>query len=436
MVSLASKRQAPQSHAGLPGIKPLHSPAINKNEVQRIILDAQHLGPKTRMGAAKLIDQLGYVQIDTLAVVQRSHHLTMWTRLPRYQPRVLHDLQANKRKIFEYWTHAMSYVPMADYRYYLPRMRNFNRSTDKWVLARLEQCKTLLKPVLRRIRKEGPLGAKDFEKPKGKAGSWWDWKPAKMALEFLMWRGDLMVAHRENFHKRYDLTERVLPEGTDTGFPSPEEVGRFIVRRAIKSMGVASEKDLCAYLQPGSSRDSDFHAVDRKDLLRALEHLIEAKEIVRLQIEPDPKTTHYASKARLARAVSKREEKQLFLLSPFDNLIIQRKRTRRIFDFDYALECYLPAAKRKHGYFVMPILWGSQMVGRLDPKADRKSQTLQIQNLVMEPGFNELDEFLPALAEKLHDFAKFNVCERVNIGKTQPKKLGPIIKRQLNSSQE
>ncbi len=388
---------------------------------------------RPRMSAAKLVEQLGYVQIDTLAVVQRSHHLTMWARLPRYQPKILDDLQAKERKIFEYWTHAMSYVPMADYRYYLPRMRNFKKPTHKWVLAKLDPCKQYLKPVLQRIREEGPLGAKDFEKPKGKNGSWWDWKPAKMALEFLVWRGDLMVAYRQNFHKRYDLTERVLPAGTDTRMPSPQEVGQFIVRRAIKSMGVMSEPDLCAYLQPGNARDSDFHAVDRKTLLTVLRQLVEAEEIIPVQIEPDPKRTYYVQRAGLTRPKGKKKEKQLFLLSPFDNLIIQRERCRRIFGFDYALECYVPALKRKVGYFVMPILWDNQLVGRLDPKADRKTGTLHILNLVLEPGFKDLDAFLPALAKKLCDFSEFNGCQQVDIVKTQPKKITPILKRLLRS---
>ena len=407
--------------------------SLNKYQVRHLILEAQCLRAKPPSSVTGIFDQLGYVQIDTLAVVQRSHHLTLWTRLPRYQPKLLDDLQRKKRQVFEYWTHAMSIVPMADYRYYLPRMRNFKKPTHKWVVDRLEQCEKYLKPVKKRIREEGPLGAKDFENPKGKNGSWWDWKPAKLALELLLWRGELMVAHRENFQKRYDLTERVLPEGTDTRMPTKGQVGRFIARRALVSMGVASQKDLCAYLQPGNSRDSDYHAVDRREVLAALGQLVEAKEIIPVQVEQDPETVHYALKSTLAQAGSEKKSKRVFLLSPFDSLIIQRQRALRMFGFAYALECYLPAAKRKFGYFTMPILWNSQLVGRLDPRADRKTDTLQILNLALEPGFKEIDSFLPALARKLLHFAIFNGCKRVHIQQTQSNKLTSILKEHLRT---
>ncbi|MBA7698532.1 hypothetical protein ES703_107210 [subsurface metagenome] len=177
------------------------------------LLDGRTKLPKGKEGIAQAIEKLGYVQIDTIAVINRAHHHTLWTRRPDYSPAMLDELQAKDRRVFEYWGHAASYLPMKDYRYYIPRMRAFPWG-DGWIKRMHERHKDVMKDVLERITKEGPLGSADFKAPDGKKrGAWWDWKPAKTALELLMWRGDLMVTERRNFQRIYDLTERVLPGG-------------------------------------------------------------------------------------------------------------------------------------------------------------------------------------------------------------------------------
>ena len=178
------------------------------------------------------------MQIDTISVIERAHHHTLWTRVPGYRPEQLHEAQAVDRTVFEYWGHAASYLPMSDYRFYIPMMRSFydpkrlvpgagGRSTASHLGARAQ-----------RIREEGPRAARDFANPGGRRkGPWWDWKPAKAALEMLFWRGELMIRERRGFERIYDLTERVLPAGTDTRPPAPDELGRFIVRRALDRPG-------------------------------------------------------------------------------------------------------------------------------------------------------------------------------------------------------
>ena len=174
--------------------------------------------PGGAKGVEHVIKRLGYVQIDTIAVVQRAHHHTLWARFPNYSPVMLHELQTVKRRVFEYWIHAACYLPMSDYRYYMPRMHSVSKRQTNWFYT--DEGRSITDHVLGRIRNEGPLGAADF-KATGtrKRGSWWDWKPAKQALEMLFDMGKLMVTERRNFHRIYDLTERILPSETDTTPP-------------------------------------------------------------------------------------------------------------------------------------------------------------------------------------------------------------------------
>jgi uncharacterized protein len=392
---------------------------LSKSVARALALRAQLLDgeaglPPGKDGVLRTIDQLGYVQIDTIAAVKRSHHHTLWTRHPDYGEDQLHDLQARDRLIFEYWGHAMSYLPISDYRFSLPRMCNFRNPRHAWVSRRLEGCAHLLDPVLERVRQEGPVSTKDFTAPgEEKRGTWWDWKPAKFALEFLFWRGDLMISERRNFQKFYDLTERVLPAGVDVTMPTDGEVGRFLVRRALRACGIVREKDIQGFLQPVGARDSEWRAAGSRVIVKALRDLVQAREIRPVTVEGEENVAWYAPwEAVESPPVVQRGAGRVFLLSPFDNLVIRREWLSKLFNFDYTLECYLPEAKRKHGYFVFPILWGDALVGRLDPKADRQANTLIIRNLAFEPGFLVSDEFLAQLQESLAAFARFNGCRK------------------------
>lgn len=396
---------------------------------RRISLDAQLLDGRTAVpegapgkeNVARTIETLGYVQIDTIAVVERAHHHTLWTRCRDYDLQMLHELQAKDRRVFEYWGHAASYLPMSDYRYHIPRMRSYHNPKGKWHRKRLEQCRHLLGPVLERIREEGPLSSEDFASPPGaKRGTWWDWKPSKVALEMLFWRGDLMITERRNFHKVYDLTERVLPESVDTTVPDDAELGQFLVCRALSAYGVAREKEIHDHI----------HAASREVISKALGDLLDAGEVIRLEIEELGEVDYYTLPETIDKCGALNQTPpQVSLLSPFDNLVIQRDRTKQFFGFDYTLECYTPAAKRKYGYFTLPILWGERLVGRLDPKADRKRGSLMVRNLVFEPEFGDFDELLPAFARHLREFARFNQCQEIQVQKALPTDIKPTLER-------
>jgi len=391
---------------------------VSREQARRLAVGAQLLDgrplPRGKDGVAAAIEQLGYVQIDTISVVRRAHHHALWTRCPEYDPAMLHELQAKDRRVFEYWAHAMAYLPMADYRYYVPRMRAGGRvGAERW---RIEHA-DLIADVLARIRAEGPLTSKDFEPPPGTTrGTWWDWKPAKRALEVLFWHGDLMIAERRAFQKVYDLTERVLPTGVDAAPPSDAECARFQVRRALRALGVARPKEI-----------QEYGKMAPKELVRtARSELVDAGEVVRVNIEGSEGADDCALGGSLAVLDDGPIEPTVHLLSPFDGLAIQRARLQRLFGFDYTIECYVPAPKRRYGYFVLPILYGDRMIGRLDPKADRKADRLVVRGLWFEPGFDANGPFLERLGIEIARYAVFNGCDAVTIEKASPAKLrGP-----------
>jgi uncharacterized protein YcaQ len=368
--------------------------------------------------AAQIIEHLGYLQIDTINVIERSHHHILWTRSPAYQPDIIHQLLAKDRRIFEYWAHATSYLPISDYRFYLPRMSNFRESGNRWIKQLYEISGHLMEPAFTRIKKEGPLSIADFkEEGQSFRTPWGAIKPMKFALELLFWRGDLMVTERRKFQKVYDLTERVLPGDVNCIPPGENELGLFLVRRALQSYGIAKENEIKTFLQPEATRDAQFQAAGEKIILKTLTDLLDSGEVVKLTVKN--MDNHYFAARKMLEESPVIEDlpDAVYLLSPFDNLIVHRKRTKWLFDFDYSLECYTPAAKRKYGFFVLPVLWKEQLVGRIDPKADRKNFTMILNTIQFEDWFEVNEDFILSLSEKIAAFSKFNRCRKIEYGK-------------------
>jgi uncharacterized protein len=379
---------------------------ITREQARRLMIRAQGLdgdltpsdGPQ---GVAQVVGRLGYVQIDTIAVIERAHHHTLWTRQPNYQAEHLDVAQASQRAVFEYWYPAASLVPMEHYRYCLPIMRQ--HSERYYDADRVASMNDEIELVRGRIRDEGALGSADFEAPPGfQRGSWWSWKPAKRALEYLFTTGELMVSERRNFQRIYDLKERVLPAHVDDSYPGDEELGRFWAAQALDTLGVAGV---------GNTR---WKGVYRSLLGQGLRDLAEAGEAVSVRIRDVRGGGWYVRPEALAHADDPLDGgAPLHILSPFDNAVIQRAWLKTLFDFEYSLESYLPQEKRRYGYFVLPILWGERFVARLDAKADRQGATLLLQRLEFEPDVAPTDGLLAALARRLWELAAFNGCERV-----------------------
>lgn len=366
---------------------------ISLKEAQRLFLSSQKLtGPV--LEPLQIIEHLGYVQIDTISVVERAHHHVFWTRNQKYRPCDLNDLVAS-RKVFEYWSHAASYLPMKEYRYTLPMKRAFQKRESSW----FPRDAKMMSAVLRRIRREGPLGAKDFENTeKGNTG-WWDWKPAKKALERLFLEGRLEITRREGFQKLYDLPERVIPSSVDTKLPTKKEYTRFLIQRTLRHHGLATKGEI-AYLRKASVK---------ADVTSELTEMLSSGELVQVKVE-NLQETYFAlpeSFENIPRVSSK-----ALILSPFDNSVIQRKKLQMFFGFDYQIECYVPEPKRKYGYFCLPIFANGCPVARIDCKADRKNQKLHVRSIHYEKDVKK-GSLQPKLESQLRAFAKFNGCHSV-----------------------
>lgn len=294
-------------------------------------------------------------------------------------------------------------------------MKNFREKKNKWVQQLYELSGHLVAPALERIREEGPLRVKDFQKDKELIRDpWGAIKKVKFALDLLFWRGDLMISERRNFQKVYDLTERVLPAGTDLTWPDEQELGHFLVSRALASLGIARKKDILTFLQPNSGRDSAFRAAEPHVANRVFLELLEAGEILKVRVEGNEGDDCFAGKTALLNLSKVNPASDgLHLLSPFDNLFTFRERLKWLFHFDLSLECYLPPSKRTFGYFVVPVLWQGRVVGRLDPKADRKERILHINAMEVFDSVEKSDQFLAAFSKKIEEFARFNGCDHI-----------------------
>lgn len=356
----------------------------------------------------RAIQHLGYVQVDTISVLQRAHHHVLWSRVPDYTPEMLQTLQSPDAAVFEYWNHAASFLPMSDYRFSLPLMRK-HRAELHWSDETPELSAAMAR-MKRLIGRKGALKLSDVESAASAATGWSGWgKIERRALHELWMRGEVMIHSRQGFVKVFDLAKRVLPASVETKRPAEREAAEFHVRRALRALGVARLPEL-HYL-----RDAGHAGQVRV----ALGRMVKAGEAVELRIAEMPDVAVYALRASLELAAPLREKLVRFL-SPFDNLAIQRKRLKWLFDFDYTVEIYVPPSKRKYGYFVLPILWGDRLIGRMDAKADRPTRRLQIHNLVFEPGFGDWKGVKAGFVEALGRFVEFQQCEKWSVTRVEP----------------
>ena len=391
--------------------------SLSINQARKLMLLSQMIPPVKQTGSAidatlSSIEQLGYIQIDTISVVQRAHHHTLWSRNPLYQTSHLDQLVSDK-KVFEYWSHAAAYLPMCNYRFTLPRKQAIARGEEKhWY----DRDKGLMKSVLKRIEQEGPLMAKDFDND-GRKLSEWNTKPAKRALEYLFMQGELMIPYRTNFHKVYDLTERVIPEEIDTSIPNQEEYARFLISRYLNANGL------------GLAAEISYLLKNIKPLVvKTLVEMHSNGELIQIEIAGN---NYFALPSTLDLLEKPLVRNKLKILSPFDNLLIQRKRMKDLFNYDYQIECYVPEAKRKFGYFSLPILWDGKLLGRMDCKAERKNNLFHIKHLALEPGLVKTDSFAHALSKELVSFQQFNACNNMLVHKTTPSSFKSVLEQAL-----
>jgi uncharacterized protein len=383
--------------------------------LRRLALTAQgllHDQPYGRglVGARHAIHHIGYVQIDTISVVERAHHHVLYARVPEFKPAMTNQMLLD-RDIFEYWTHAAAFLPIADFRFSLPYKHAIKSGQTHWYKTRDQ---TLMNELLARIQSEGPIRSRDVETTPTKRSGWWDWKPAKKALEQLYMEGDLMVSDREGFQKTYDLTDRVLPSHVNTQMPSRTEFATYLVDQQLRCHGLVSLKGLTYQRRNTELRQAVKAVVNERLAQGSLEQVqLSSGEIFILET------------GALERESPPLDDRML-ILSPFDNSVIQRDRLKALFQFDYQLECYVPEAKRQYGYFCLPLLYRDEFIGRMDCKAHRKIRQLEIKSLHFEPHHFDEELVMTAFVDAITKFCHFQNCDSVSLTHAHP---NPLIQR-------
>jgi len=356
----------------------------------------------------ELVKHLGFVQLDSINTVERAHHLILFSRAPGYRREHLTDLHHQRRDLFEHWTHDASLIPMEFYPHWRHRFAAAKKRIEenpRWQERIGPDGVNVIRKVRARIRRDGPVMARDFE-DKGK-GSWWGWGPSKTALETLWRTGELAIARREGFEKVYDLAERVIPEDTRRERPSLATSTDFLCRAALARLGFATPLEIAAFwrlvpidkarawaaqaLKQGTVVEVAIEDVDgaiRKALaLPGIEaHIAEAPE--------PPATTR--------------------ILSPFDPAIRDRARAMRLFGFDYRIEVFVPEKKRRYGYYVLPLLEGTRFIGRADVKAHRAEGRLEIKGFWSEPGIKLTKARETNIRRALTELARFTGTPEVD----------------------
>jgi hypothetical protein len=370
---------------------------LTSYQARRIWLHAQRLDVRAPFGEGALatpsaVKHLGYVQIDTIHVIERSHHHILYTRIPDYRREHLHQAQAVDKTVFEYWAHALAYLPTEDLRYFVRDMRQY---TTRWFPVKPEEIRSMVA----RIRRGGPLTIRDIDDEVlvDKAHPWMSRKPSKRVLQVAFHKGLLTISERAGMLKTYDLTtrhfgwKRLPPAATVTG------TGNYLLERALRSQGLVSVESAC-YMDAPS-----------KPLVRRLiDARVRGKELVPVEFPRAGKVQHWARPDVLEERLEDAEER-VHVLSPFDPLIIQRKRLEMFFDYQHRFEAYVPKEKRVFGYFACPVLVGPDVVAAIDLKADRERGRLLIQKWTWA-GRGSARAHKRKVEEALHAFERFQLA--------------------------
>ncbi len=389
----------------------IKSHPLTKTEARRIWLRAQRLDVPAPFGegaqaTAAAVEHLGYVQIDTINVIERSHHHILWTRIPNYRRADLRQAQSVDKSVFEYWTHALSYVPAKDFRFFIPAMKRHRREGHKWFKT---VSKADLRKVLTLIRRDGALTIRDIEDDVlvEKQHLWASRKPSKRALQLAFYTGVLTISERNGMLKTYELMARHFGWDTPPNHPpkpaSASETTAYLLDRALRAQGVVSLDSIC-----------HLDAPSKPSVRRLIEARVRRGELVPVALEGAGKQEHWARLETLQQTGDGATPELVHILSPFDPLVIQRKRTELFFDYGHRFEAYVPKEKRVFGYFALPVLAGDSIVAALDLKTDRKSRKLLMQkwNWVGTAAPRGARKDLKRrIEEELHRFERFQWAE-------------------------
>ena len=390
---------------------------LTQETVRTAMLAAQGLltpPPKTaeKTDLLPAIRQMGYLQIDTIQAVRRSQNLVLWSRLGDYEVEWLDELHA-EGELFEYYAHALCYLPIEEYPVFRGFMLNGGRATKYWKKW-ADEHPDILTHVHKVVREKGPTCSLDFKGETLSTG-WGSVKHEKLALERLFVTGELMVSHRKKFRRFYDLRERVLPDWDDADALDPEAGHQQLLLKTIKALGVAREDWITPYYYRAKNGLTD-----------TLAKLVTEGQLQQVAVEGWEKPAYiHADQVEMVEAARTKKLKPEYttLLSPFDPLISDRDRALALFDFDYRLEAYTPVKDRKYGHFCLPILHKGRLIGRLDPKAHRKEKRMEVRKIFLEPGIPITEELVNALRDTLQAFTAWHGLDALEIVETDPVEL-------------
>lgn len=374
--------------------------SIDPAHARRIWLRAQRLDTVRPFGdgaeATRLaVEHLGYVQIDTINVIERCHHHILYTRIPTYKRAHLHQAQSSDKTVFEYWTHALSYVPTRDVRIFIRSMREYRKSPSSWhgSVTRKDLAK-----VFKLLRENGPLSIRDIDDDVlvEKHHPWASRKPSKRALQLAFMMGDVIINERVGMLRSYDLFDRHFGWETRPKPATDRQIDQYMLDRALRSQGIVSLDSIC------------YSETKRKGAIRKLiESAVKRKELVPVTFDGAEKTEYWVS-PELLETVPEPDCCLVHILSPFDPLIIQRNRFRQFFGYDHRFEAYVPKDKRVMGYFALPVLVGDQIVAAIDLKTDRQARKLGVQQWTwIGPQSSQVCK--PRIEEELHRFERFQL---------------------------
>ncbi len=371
-------------------------------QARRIWLRAQRLDSSAPFGdgpqaTAAAVQHLGYVQIDTINVIERCHHHILWNRIPAYRRADLRQAQSVDKSIFEYWTHALSYVPSRDFRFFIPGMKLHRREGHKWFAS---VTPADLRKVLRLIRKDGALTIRDIDDDVlvDKEHLWASRKPSKRALQLAFYSGVVTISERNGMLKTYQLMARHFGWDKPPKPASPKEVSNYLLDRALRAQGLVSLDSICHLDAPSKSA-----------IRRLIEARVRRNELVPVALEGAGKQEHWLPPDVLETPGDGATE-MVHILSPFDPLIIQRKRTELFFGYGHRFEAYVPKEKRLFGYFALPVLVADDIVAAIDLKTDRKNRELLVQkwNWI---GKRPRKDLKRRIEGELHRFERFQLAD-------------------------
>jgi uncharacterized protein len=349
---------------------PVSPVSLTKSDARRIWLRAQRLDSEAPFGSgaqavAEAVAHLGYVQIDTIHVIERCHHHILFTRIPSYRRADLKQAQSVDKSVFEYWTHALAYVPTRDFRFFLPLMRRYRREGHRW-LASVKPEDT--RKVMRLLRRNGALTIRDIDDDvlTEKEHLWASRKPSKRALQLGFYEGVLTISGRDGMLKTYELTTRHFSWEKLPKAATEAERTAYLLDRGLRSQGIVSVDSVC-----------HLDAPSKPNVRRLIASRLRRGELVPVTFDGSGKQEHWAEPAMLDEKIG--DADRVHILSPFDPLIIQRKRTQLFFDYAHRFEAYVPKEKRLFGYFALPVLVGDEIVAVLDLKTDRERRELLMQ---------------------------------------------------------